>query len=226
MRLAQGRVDAAEAAIRRVVDETTEPLARASVLPAYVEILLALGETGEARSACRELEQRSSGLESGVLGALGAHARGAVTLAEGDARAALVPLRRAAQVWRELRAPYEGARARVLVGLACRALGDHDAAALELEAARDVFAELGAGPDLADVKALAGPPPDFDAQGLTPRELQVLRLVAEGKSNREIASALVISEHTVARHLQNIFAKLRVSSRTAASAFAFAHDLV
>jgi DNA-binding CsgD family transcriptional regulator/tetratricopeptide (TPR) repeat protein len=226
LRLAQGRVGAAEAAIRRVVDEATEPLARGSVLPAYVEILLALGETGQARSACLELEARSRGQEGGVLGALVAQARGAVTLAEGDARAALVLLRRAAQVWRELKAPYEGARVRVLVGLACRALGDHDTAALELEAACAVFAELGAGPDLADVEALTGPATDLDAHGLTPRELQVLRLVAEGKSNREIASALVISEHTVARHLQNIFAKLRVSSRTAASAFAFVHDLV
>jgi DNA-binding NarL/FixJ family response regulator len=114
----------------------------------------------------------------------------------------------------------------VLVGLACRALGDDDTAGLELEAARDVFARLGAAPDVARVDALAGDAAADAGHGLTARELEVLRLVAGGMSNREIAAALVISEHTVARHLQNIFAKLAVSSRTAASAFAFAHDLV
>ena len=130
-----------------------------------------------------------------------------------------------AQAWQELDAPHEAARTRALLGLACRSLGDEDTAALELEAARGVFAELGAMPALAWVDSLteARAPDDH---GLTARELEVLRLVAAGKTNREIASALVISERTVARHLQNIFAKLGVSSRTAASAFAFEHDLV
>jgi DNA-binding NarL/FixJ family response regulator len=112
------------------------------------------------------------------------------------------------------------------VGLACRALGDDDSAALELEAARRAFEELGAAPDLARADALATPAPTDEGHGLTPRELEVLRLVASGKSNKVIAAELHISEHTVARHVQNIFAKLGVSSRTAASAFAFEHDLV
>ena len=188
--------------------------------------MLAVGDVEAARSACRELEEIARSQGTDALEAMSAQARGAVLLAEGDARAALVALRRAWQAWQELEAPYEAARARVLVGLACRSLGDEDTAALELEAARGVFAELGATPDLGWVDSLsrrAAPP---DAHGLTPRELEVLRLVAAGKSNREIASALVISEHTVARHVQNIFAKLRVSSRTAAGAFAFEHDLV
>ena len=149
-----------------------------------------------------------------------------MALAEGDAGAALGAARRACAGWQRLEAPYDTARARVLVGLACRALGDDDTAALELEAARDVFARLGAAPDAARVAALAGDAPAGAGHGLTPRELEVLRLVAEGRSNRAIAAALVISEHTVARHVQNIFAKLGVSSRTAASAFAYAHDLV
>ena len=123
-----------------------------------------------------------------MLDATAAYARGAVELAVGDARAAVVALRRAAQNWQQLEAPYEAARARALVGAACRALGDDDAAAFELEAARGVFAGLHATPELARVEALIGPDPPEETGGLTPRELQVLRLVATGKSNREIAA--------------------------------------
>lgn len=226
LRLAQGREDAAAAAIRRVAAETTEAIRRVGLLPAYVEIMLAIGETEEARDACRELERIAEGLESGMLSAMVAQARGAVELADGDARAALVPLRRAWHGWQELEAPYDAARVRVLLGLACRALGDDDAAALELEAARETFEQLEAAPDLSRVDTLARRSAPSDMHGLTARELEVLRLVAAGRSNREIASALVISEHTVARHVQNIFGKLGLSSRAAATAFAFEHDLV
>jgi DNA-binding CsgD family transcriptional regulator len=226
LRLAQGRHDAAVAAIRRVTAETTEPLRRTGLLPAYVEIMLAVGEAVEARNACRELEEVAEAFESRMLGALVAHARGAVALAGGDAQAALVALRRASEAWGELEAPYEAARARVLLGLACRALGDDDAAGLELEAARATFEQLEAGPDLVRLGSLTKGPAASGAGGLTARELEVLRLVAAGKSNREIAAVLVISEHTVARHVQNILNKLRLSSRTAAAAFAFEHDLV
>ncbi len=226
LRLAQGRRDAAAASIRRVIGEKTELLKRAGLLPAYVEIMLAVGDSDEARSACRELEQVAAGYESRMLDAMVAYARGATELADGDARTALVSLRQAWHMWQELEAPYDAARARVLLGLACRALGDDDAATLELEAARDVFAQLGAAPDLDRIESPAGRTGSVDVHGLTARELQVLRLVAAGKSNRDIASALVISEHTVARHLQNIFSKLGLSSRTAATAFAFEHDLV
>ena len=156
-----------------------------------------------------------------MLEAMAASALGAVELAAGDAGTALVAARRAARVWQQLEAPYEVARARAHVGLACRALGDEDTAAFELEAARGVFAGLGAAPDLARVESLAPPEPAPGARGLTTREQEVLGLVAEGRSNREIAAELVLSEHTVARHLQNIFAKLGVSSRTAASAVAW-----
>ena len=224
LRLAQGERETAAAAIRRLAGETGQPSKRASVLPAYVEIMLAVGDAEAARSACAELEALAARWGGGLLSAIAAHARGAVELAGGNAEAALVALRRACHVWRELEAPYEVARARVLVGLACAALGDDDTAASELDAGRDVFARLGAAPDLARVEALSGASPA--PHGLTARELEVLRLVAAGNSNREISAALVISEHTVARHLQNIFAKLGVSSRTAASAFAFERRLV
>ena len=129
--------------------------------------------------------------------------------------------------WQDMNAPYEVARARFLMGLACRALGDEDGARLELGAARSAFDVLGAPLDVADVDALLVPAPaPPDAHGLTARELEVLRLVATGRTNRQIADELVVSEHTVARHMQNIFGKLRVSSRAAATAFAFEHELV
>ncbi|HJS50155.1 MAG TPA: LuxR C-terminal-related transcriptional regulator [Gaiellaceae bacterium] len=224
LRLVQGRVDAALTAIQRVLDETTEPLKRAGLLPAYVEIVLASGDAEAAGRACLELEDLAERYESAMLGAMVAYARGAVHLAEGDARAGLAALRRAGDVWQWLEAPYEVARTRELIGLACRALGDEDAATLELDAARAAFEQLRALPDAKRVDASARALPS--SHGLTRRELEVLRLVASGRSNREIAAELVISEHTVARHVQNIFAKLNVSSRTAAVSFAFEHELV
>jgi DNA-binding CsgD family transcriptional regulator len=224
LRLAQGEAVAAAAAIRRTLGETADRLRRAGLLPAAVEIMLATGDVDEAREACSELAGIAAEYESEMLRAMQAHARGAVELAAGDARAALVSLRQAAQAWHELEAPYEAARARVLVGQACRALGDEDAFALEVAAARGAYEALGAAPDLALLDSLLGA--CGDDHGLTARELEVLRFVAAGKSNKEIAGSLVISEHTVARHLQNIFTKLGVSSRTAAGAFAFEHKLV
>jgi DNA-binding CsgD family transcriptional regulator len=222
LRLAQGKGEAALATIRRACVEITEPLKRAALLPAYVEIALDAGELEEARQASGELDELAARYESPMLGAMVAHARGAVALAGGDARAALVGLREAHAAWLELDAPYETARTRALVAQACSELGDEEAAALELEAACEVFRRLGATPDLERLDTSAG----GETYGLSPRELEVLRLVAKGMSNREIAANLVISEHTVARHLQNIYAKLRLPSRAAATAFAFERDLV
>ncbi len=222
LRLAQGRNDAALAAIRRANAEISEPLKRAALLPAYVEIALACSELDEARGASGELDELAAGYTSPMLGAMSRHARGAVALAGGDVQRALVSLRDACRVWIELDAPYEIARTRAMIAQACAAHGDDEAATLELAAAREIFGRLDAAPDLRRLEASESPP----SHGLSQRELEVLRLVASGKSNREIATALVISEHTVARHLQNIYAKLRVSSRAAATAFAFEHDLV
>jgi ATP/maltotriose-dependent transcriptional regulator MalT len=188
--------------------------------------MLAQGETEAARDACRELDEVAGRYSSTMLDAIAAYERGAVELAEGEARAALDALRPALELWQSLEAPYEVARTRVLIAEACRTLGDADACALELEAALATFVQLGAAPDAARVERLLGGGKARDDHGLSPRELEVLRLVAAGRSNRDIASALVISEHTVARHVQNIFAKLRVSSRAAATAYAFEHGLV
>jgi DNA-binding CsgD family transcriptional regulator len=220
LRLSQGRVDAAAATIRRAIHETADPLKRAGLLAAAVEIMLAADGPDEAGQACRELEEIAAGFESELLAAMVAYARGAVALADDDAERALPLLRGALQAWLDLDAPYEAARTRALLAEACRALGDDDTAGLELEAARTAFEQLGAEPELARLGGQA------DRHGLSEREVEVLQLVAAGSSNKEIAAELVISEHTVARHLQNIFTKLGVTSRTAAAAFAFEHDLV
>lgn len=220
LRLAQGKLDTALTAIRRANAEITEPLKRAALLPAHIEIALAAAEIEEARASCRELRELASRYESAMLEAIVAHAEGTVELAVGDATSALAKLRHAQRIWHELDAPYEIARTRELIAKACGTLGDDDACRLELEAARELFLRLGAAPDLARLA------PAHQHHGLSERELEVLRLVSAGKSNREIASILVISEHTVARHLQNIYGKLGLSSRAAATAFAFEHELV
>jgi DNA-binding CsgD family transcriptional regulator len=226
LRLAQGDSAAAVGAIRRTVDETTEPLERAGVLAACIEILLAVGALEDAHHASRELGAIRQTHPSDLLGGLAAHAEGAVMLAEGDARAALRSLRGALSAWQDIEAPYEAARTRVLLGTACRRLGDRDAAGLELEAARAVFEELGAGPDLARLDALATPAPAKGAHGLSSRELEVLRHVAGGKTNKKIAAELVLSERTVERHVSNVFSKLGVSTRAAATAYAYEHRLL
>jgi DNA-binding CsgD family transcriptional regulator len=226
LRLAQGNTDAAAAAIGRAVAETTDRLRRVKLLPAQVEIMLAAGEVQAALDAADELIQMAGAYSTPALRAMANHARGAVLLADGDAHAALVALRGAWQLWRELQAPYEAARVRVLVGLACRQLGDREAAAMEFDAARTVFAQLGAAPDLARVEALARSGAASKAQGLTERELQVLRLLATGQTNHALANEVVLAEKTVHRHVSNIFTKLDVSSRAAATAYAYQHHLL
>ena len=226
LRLAQGRVDAAAAAINAASDQARDRIERAKVLPAQVEIMLAANDVPAARTAAEGLSEIAADLGMPFLHAVAAHATGAVLLAEGDPPAALGTLRRACTAWQELQAPYETARARVLIGLAHRALGDTDTAELELDAACRVFRQLGAAPEVARAQALTRMAAPSAAGGLTAREVQVLRLVAAGKSNRAIAADLAVSEHTVARHVQNIFAKLDVSSRSAATAFAFEHGLL
>ncbi len=223
--LATGRTDAALASISRVLGETTERLSRAQLLPAGVVIMLAAGDTDRARAACVELGEIASTCPSGALPAMAAHASGAVELADGKATEALIVLRKACQLWQHLGVPYEVARTRTLLGLACRELGDHESAAWELRAARDGFVRLGAGPDADRVGTLLDGP-DRAPAGLTPRELQVLRLVAAGKPNRAIATELVLSERTVDRHVSSILTKLGVPSRTAATAYAYANHLV
>jgi ATP/maltotriose-dependent transcriptional regulator MalT len=226
LRLVQGRTTAAASAIRRALSETTDPVRRAKLLPASVEIFLAEGSTEQAQEACSEIEQSSKGRRSELLDALAAHSRGAVELAEGKLDAALGTLRRAFEAWRQLEVPYEAARVRVLIANACRGLGDEEAAALELDAARGAFSELRAAPDLARVDELARGTRSASEHGLSKRELEVLRHIAAGQSNKAIARDLALSNRTVDRHVSNIFDKLAVSSRSAATAFAYRNQLL
>ena len=165
-------------------------------------------------------------LNAPLLGALATDARGAVLLQAGDATGAMAALRAAWTAWQGLEAPYEAARVRVLISLACRQLGDEEAALMELDSAGQTFSQLGASLDLARVQALSQPATAPATHGLTTRELEVLRLLATGRTNRAIAAELFLSEKTIARHASNIFGKLGVSSRAAATAYAYEHDLL
>ena len=223
MRLAQGYAEAAAATISRALDEAHEPTARSRLLPAYVEIMLGVGELDAANEGAAELARLAAHQAVPYLFACAALARGAVLLASGAAHEALAALHEACASWQELEAPYEGARTRELRGLAYRALGDGERASLELDAAAWAYRQLGATPDLARVEQ---PATARSSKGLSARELEVLQLLASGRTNRAIATRLVLSEKTVARHVSNIFTKLDVSSRAAATAYAYEHALV
>jgi len=223
LRLAQGRRDDATASIGRVLQEARHRRVRAKLLAAAVEILLADGDVAAARRCADELTTVADTVKTPLLKAMSADAHGAVLLADGDATTALSVSRTAWNLWRELEVPYQAARTQVLISHACRALGDNDSADVELDAARRIFAQLGAKTDLERPQEPVRT--EEHGSGLTARELQVLRLVATGQSNRAIAARLQLSEKTVARHLSNIFNKLGVSSRAAATAYAFTHQL-
>jgi DNA-binding NarL/FixJ family response regulator len=220
LRLAQGRADAAAGAARRLLLDTGADPNRPAILAAVVEILVRVGAPNEAIAACDELGARAEAGGADLLSAMALIARGALALAQGDSTSAAAPVRAAIAQFRSLEMPYELARARMLMAEICTRIGDHDTAELEREAARDTFTSLGATTELSLLERPAAHSP------LTARECEVIRLVAAGRTNREIAGELTISEHTVARHLQNIFVKLGVSSRAAATAYAYEHDIV
>jgi DNA-binding CsgD family transcriptional regulator/tetratricopeptide (TPR) repeat protein len=225
LRLAQGKARLAQSLIREAAAQA-DPAARRRMLPALVEIELAMHDVVAARQAADELVAMIPSAGMPMLQAFAGVAEGAVLLEEGDARGALARLRSAWVFWQELDAPYEAACCRVLIARAWRALGDEDPASMELEAARAAFAELGAVPDVARVDALAGSIRAAAFGPLTAREVDVVRLVAAGMTNRAIAGELYLSEKTVAHHLGNVFAKLGLASRAAATAYAYEHGLV
>lgn len=219
--LSRHRIAAAVDAAHRLLAEARDPVHRCRILPAAIEILLSDGAVDEAAELSAELTGIGADFAVTSLRAMAEYATGCVGLARLDGLDAASRFRTAARLWNELAAPYEAARCQVGVGRALRELGDDESAESELRAALGVFVRLGAGPARQEVERLLGA---ADRKGLTARELEVLRLVAAGHTNPEIAAKLVLSEKTVARHLSNIFTKLGVSSRTAAAAYAYEHD--
>jgi ATP/maltotriose-dependent transcriptional regulator MalT len=221
--LARGRTTAAVLAMRRVLAEAVGPVRRSWMLPAGVEIMITAGRLEDAQRYADELSEIAAAFGNSAVRAMAAYAAANVALAAGKVEDALSRARESSRLWSDIGSPYEAARVRVLVARSLRELGDHDSAAGELAVARRAFAELGAAPAVDDVDQLLGRP---RAGGLTEREVEVLRLVAEGRSNHDIARALVLSPKTVERHLSNIFTKLDVPSRTAAAAYAHEHGLM
>src|SRR6476469_221035 len=226
LRLAQGHGDAAESAMRREALEIQDHSRRCRLLPAYVEVMLGVGDAKAARKGANQLADMATEITYLPLRAASWQATGAVLLMEGRPDRALESLRRAETAWRKLTIPYEAARVRTLIGQCCRELGDEETAQLEFDAALRTFRQLGARPDAASVEALTRKALPTPAGGLTAREVEVIRLIAAGKTNRMIATDLFLSEKTVARHISNIFAKLGLASRSAATAYAFEHRLV
>jgi ATP/maltotriose-dependent transcriptional regulator MalT len=226
LELARGRTDSAWSAIRRLRDEVREQGPRVLVLAACVEIALAAGEVPAARAAADELCDLAARLDAPWPHALCAEASGAVLVAEGEDALGLVALRRAFRTWQRLGAPYDAARARERIGLALERRNETRAARAELDAARGTFESLRAAADAARVAAHLRADDSGDEGPLSEREAEVVRLVATGLANKEIASRLGISEKTVARHLNNIFNKLDLPSRSALTAWAFRHDRV
>ena len=222
--LARGAKADALAAVRRLVAEVSDPVAQCRLLPPAIDVLVTAGALEEARAVVDRLDEVAAHVGTEALQAFAAFASGTLELASGDAAGALPYLRKARQLWAHAQSPYECARVRLMTGRALTTLGDAESARKELETACATFRELGATPAVEEVERLLRPA-DHPA-GLTEREVEVLRLVASGRSNTQIAEALVLSEKTVARHLSNIFVKLQVGSRTAAAAYAFEHRLV
>ncbi|MGG6379733.1 LuxR C-terminal-related transcriptional regulator [Paenarthrobacter sp. NEAU-H11] len=225
--LARGDPRQAQSMIRRTAGEADEATRR-HLLPALVEIELAAADVEAAARAAAELEFFAREYPKPMVRAAASQADGAVRLAEGNPAAACVSLRQAWHLWAGLGVPYEAAQCRVLIGIACRALGDEASALMDFESAHAEFLELGAAPAAAWAASLmqAGTDDAGRHQGpLTEREVEVLRLVASGEGNRAIAAHLFLSEKTVARHISNIFLKLGLSSRAAATRYAFEHGL-
>lgn len=222
--LARGRTDAAVSSVRRLLIEAQDPVRRTQLLPTAIEVLVQAGEVDEAAALGEELMGLATSFDCPALTGAACFAAAQVALVRGDVELAPAMARAASADWSALSAVHQVARCRVLLGRSLRLLGDEESAVTELAAARRAFIGLGAAPDAQEVARLLGEV--WSPRGLSAREVEVLRLVAAGRSNPEIAAALVLSEKTVARHLSNIFTKLEVGSRTAAASFAYEHRLV
>jgi DNA-binding CsgD family transcriptional regulator len=226
LQLGRGQTEAAKKMILQFYNENQDRLKRTRILSAYIEIMLAANEIRLAREATEELTNTATEFDTPYLHAISIHAHGSVLLAEGNPQEALNVLREAWSSWEKLEAPYESACTRVNIALACRELNDMETAKMEFEAAKWIFQRLNAVPDINRVDSFVHQNAPDNKHGLTPRQLDVLRHIAAGKSNKEIAEKLYISSRTVERHVSDLFNKLNVSSRAAATAFAYEHKLI
>jgi len=226
LRLAQGEVARAKIAVCRALEGAKLTRIRATLLSPAVGILIAAGDVERARACASELTEIAGRIDVPYMRAASLEATGAVHLAEGDAASAQQNLSEAAAIWRELGAPHESARTRVLLATASRRLGDEDTATMEFHAARHLFEQLEATPDLRRLDALTAAHGPDSASVLTRREEEVIRLLAKGATNRLIAGELGISEKTAARHVSNIYLKLGLPNRAAATTWAHEHKLV
>jgi DNA-binding CsgD family transcriptional regulator len=226
LRLAQGQDDAAETSIRNSLKETKDTKRRAELLPAVVRIMIGVNQTEEAFIATEELCSIANEFDAPYLHAMSAYCQGAVFFAKGRVQLALKHVQKALKFWKMLNLPYESAFARELKGLVYRELDDKDNSVVELAAAKWIFEQLKAKPDLKRINRFLRKPRDHETYGLTLRELQVLRRMASGQTNKLIAGELFISERTVDRHVSNIFNKLGVSSRVKATAFALKNNIL
>jgi DNA-binding CsgD family transcriptional regulator len=220
LKLAEGDAPAALSSLHAAIDEATDPFARIQMLPALVEVAIAAGDIPDATEAATKLAEAAADTGTEAHLAWAAHAAGRVALAEDRITQAVVHLKKARELWKDLSLPYELARSRTDLGRALSARGDTEGAEVEFEAAREVFTDLGARPDVRAIDDLARDARSEWPAGLTDREVEVLRLLASGATNRSIAADLVLSERTVDRHVSNIFTKIDVSSRAAATAWA------
>ncbi|WP_202304474.1 LuxR C-terminal-related transcriptional regulator [Mesorhizobium sp. L-8-3] len=218
LRLAQGRREEAIAGIRRALETAGDMPRKVALLPAGIEIFIACGDLDAAERLCGEMSDIAERFGTEILARVADQGHASLALARGQFGDAVPPLTRARRYWSEFGAPYLVARLRVDIGRACAELGDTESAEREFDAAENIFEELGAAPDLARILELRAGSTAAGADNLTARERQVLALVADGGTNREIARQLRLSPKTVNRHVENIFNKLGVSSRAAAVA--------
>jgi DNA-binding CsgD family transcriptional regulator len=226
LRLMQGHKNLAETSISNTLSETKDKKKRSELLPAVVSIMIAVDQTDKAVEATNELKRIANSFEAPYLYGISSFCQGIVCLSQNSAQVALKHLQSALKIWNSLHLPYESARTRVLKGLVYRKLNDIDSANVHFAAARWTFEQLKAKPDLERINQILIKTKHHDTKGLTLRELQVLRRLASGKTNKKIAAELFISERTVDRHVSNIFNKLAVSSRVEATAFAIKNKIL
>lgn len=218
LRLAQGRREEAKAGIRRALETAPDMPRKAALLPAAIEISITCGDLDAADRLCQEMSSIAEHFGTEILVRVADQGRGMLALERGRFSEAVTALNRARRYWSEFGAPYLVARLRVDIARGCAELGDMESVRTELDAAEKIFSDLGAVPDLARIDALRKRSTSTAYGNLTGRERQVLALIADGGTNREIAKELRLSPKTVNRHVENILAKLGASSRAAAVA--------